>query len=200
VPLSRRYRSLLTRRKAHLAAVEADSHRSAAPYCHEACIAVPTRGKTLKQLYELAESVSALYEATATGRLIRETAVDLIIGGRADLLIGLPEGAWLDVKSQHYDLRTARGSISLAESVNRFANAEEGGIVIVGMETKRIPGGELIKSVRPVPIDRTTARRYRQAIENRLFPLPTALNINVVQTAVGEGLVVISLPPQVEGL
>jgi hypothetical protein len=191
---------LLRHLGAQLAAVQADAHRSTAPYFHEALITTPTRDKTLDQLYELAESVTTLFDAAATGHLTRETVADLIIGGRADLLIGLPEGAWLDVKSQHYDLTTARGKISLAEAVSRFANAEEGGVVVVGMDTKRIPGGELIKCVKPVPIDTATNRRYRQAIENRLFPFPTALNIQTVETSAGHGLVVISIPPQEEEL
>lgn len=191
---------LLRRLKARLAGVQADAHRSTAPFFHEALIAIPTRDKTLDELYEFAEGVTTLFDAATTGHMTRETVADLIIGGRADLLIGMPEGAWLDVKSQHYDLTTARGKISLAEAVSRFANAEEGGIVVVGMDTKRIPGGELIKSVRPVPIETATTRRYRQAIENRIFPFPTALNIQTVETSTGHGLVVISIPPQEEEL
>ena len=191
---------LLRRLKAHLVSAQADRYSSSAPYIHEALIATSTRDKTLDQLYAVAASVARLFDAATEGRLTRQTAADLIIGGRADLLLGLPEGAWLDVKSQHYDLTTTRGKISLAEAVSRFANAEEGGIVVVGMDTKRIPGGELVKSVRPVPIDTATTRRYRQAIENRVFPLPTALNIQAVKTSTGNGLVVISIPPQEEEL
>jgi hypothetical protein len=191
---------LLRRHRAHLAGVQADAYRSTAPYFHEALITTPTRDKTLAQLYELAKSVTTLFDAATKGHMTRETVADLIIGGRADLLIGLPEGAWLDVKSQHYDLTTARGKISIAEAVSRFANAEEGGIVVVGMDTKGIPGGELIKSVRPVPIGTAITRRYRQAIENRIFPFPTALMIQTVETSSGHGLVVISIPPQEEEL
>ncbi|HEY9474081.1 MAG TPA: hypothetical protein VIS06_09545 [Mycobacteriales bacterium] len=191
---------LLRRLNARLVSAEADDYRSSAPFFHETVIVTSTRNKTLDQLYEVAAGVARLFDAATAGRLTRETVVDLIIGGRADLLLGLPEGAWLDVKSQHYDLTTTRGKISLAEAVSRFANAEEGGIVVVGMDTKRIPGGELVKSVRPVPIDTATTRRYRQAIENRVFPLPTALNIQAVETSTGNGLVVISIPPQEEEL
>lgn len=183
-----------------MAGARADDYRSTAPYFHEILITTPTRGKTLARLYEVAQSIVTLFEAAATGQMSRETVADLIIGGRADLLIGQPEGAWLDVKSQHYDLTIDRGKISLAEAVSRFANAEEGGIIVVGMDTKRIPGGELIKSVRPVPIDAAVVRRYRQAIENRIFPFPTALDIRTVETTPGYGLVVISVPPQEEEL
>jgi hypothetical protein len=191
---------LLRRFQAHLTGVRADAYRSTAPYHHEALVMPSTRGKTLGQLYELGDSVITLFEAAITGHVTRETVAALIIGGRADLLVGLTEEAWLDVKSQHYDLITARGKISLAEAVSRFANAEDGGIVVVGMDTKRIPGGEVIKSVRPVPIDTSTPRRYRQAIENRTFPFPTGLHIQTVETYVGHGLVVVSIPPQEEEL
>lgn len=186
---------LLQRLKAQLIGVAADVHRSAAPYFHEAIITTSARDKTLDRFYSLAESVTALFDATTTGHLSRDTVTDLIVGGRADLLIGLPEGPWLDVKSQHYDRTTDRGKILIAEAVSRFANAEAGGIVVVGMDTKRIPGGELIKSIKPVSIDTATSRRYRQAIENRVFPFPAALSIQTIVTSGGHGLVAISIPP-----
>jgi hypothetical protein len=191
---------LLRRLKAHLASVRADAHRSTAPYFHEVLVTTPTRDKTLDQLYELGESVTTLYGAASAGYPTRETVANLVLGGQAELLIGQPEGSWLDVKSEHYDLTTIRGRISLAQAVSRFANAEEGGIVVVGMDTKRIAGGELIKSVKPVPLDTAIRRRYRQAIENRIFPLPTALSIEAVETYAGHGLVVISVPAQEEEL
>jgi hypothetical protein len=112
----------------------------------------------------------------------------------------MQEGEWLDAKSQHYDLATTRGKVSLAEAVGRFANAEDGGIIVVGMDTKRIPGGEVIRSVRPAPIDTATTRRYRQTIESRLFPFPIGLEIQTVEAGIGKGLVVICIPPQEEEL
>jgi hypothetical protein len=191
---------MLRRLKAQLFSVGVDGYRSTAPYFHEALVTMPTRDKTLYQFYEIAESVTMLFDASSAGHPTRKTVVDLISGGRPDLLIGLPEGDWLDVKSQHYDLTMARGKISLAEAVSRFANAEEGGIVVIGMDTKRIPGGEIIKTVRPVPINTATSRRYRQAIENRLFPFPSALRVQTIEISAGHGLVVISVPPQEEDL
>jgi hypothetical protein len=191
---------LLRRSRAQLVAVSADAYRSTAPYFHEVLITTLTRDKTLGQLYEIAASVSGLFEACTAGHVTRETVVDLIVGGRPDLLIGLPEGEWLDVKSQHYDLASARGKISLAGAVGWFANAEGGGVVVVGMDTKRIPGGELIKSIRPVAINTATRRRYRQAVENRLFPFPTDLMVQTIEIGAGHGLVVVSVPPQDEDL
>lgn len=125
---------LLQRLTARLISVQTDVYRSTAPFFHEALITTPTRSKKLSHLYELGESVSRLFDSANTGEVTRETAEDLILGGRPELLIGLPEGEWLDVKSHHYDLKTDKGKISLAEAVSRFANAEDGGIVVVGME------------------------------------------------------------------
>ncbi|GAA0947102.1 hypothetical protein GCM10009554_43660 [Kribbella koreensis] len=51
----------------------------------------------------MAESVGTLFDAASTGELTRATTAGLITGGRVDLLIGQPEGAWLDVKSVETD-------------------------------------------------------------------------------------------------
>lgn len=190
---------LLQRVKFTLVDAEPDSYDDT-PFHHTLYFSVPTRKKSLRDIYTVAEQISTLFDAAETGALSRETALDLLRAGHAPLLIGHPESDWLDVKSDHYDLSTDRGKISLASAVARFCNAEVGGIVLVGMDTKRIPGGELIKSVRPVPIDVRTIRRYRQAIENRLFPFPYAMQLETVETSAGEGLVIVSVPPQDEEL
>jgi len=191
---------LLRRHKAVLVAVHVDGYRSSAPYFHTVVFVGPTRGKTLQQLYELADGVLTLTEAAVSGHVTRDTVVDLLLGGRADLLVGLREGPWLDVKSQHHDLASPGGQISLAQAISRFANAEEGGVVVVGMETKRVPGGEVIKAIKPVPVDGSILRRYRQAIENRIFPFPNDLRIEPAETSSDHGLVVVSIPPQEEEL
>ncbi|MGW4125204.1 hypothetical protein [Nocardia sp. NPDC004711] len=191
---------LMRRVKYTLVEANANRYSNTGPFLHRLCFTVPTRGKTLQDIYEVAEKINLLFEATDTGVLCRDTALELLRAGHAGLLIGHHESDWLDVKSDHYDLSTDRGRISLASAVARFCNAETGGIVLVGMDTKRIPGGELIKSIRPVPIDTQTLRRYRQAIENRLFPFPYAMQLDTVETCPGQGLVIVSVPPQEEEL
>ncbi len=191
---------LLRRAKYVLVEVDAEQYTSTTPFVHDLCFTMPTRGKTMQDIYTVAEQISTLFGAADTGALRRDTALELLRAGHANLLIGQPESDWLDVKSDHYDLSAERGKISLASAVARFCNGEGGGIVLVGMDTKRIPGGELIKSVRPVPIDVQTLRRYRQAIENRLFPFPYALQLDTVETSPGQGLVIVSVPAQEEEL
>jgi hypothetical protein len=141
----------------------------------------------------------ALMEATGSGDLTRITAGDLIRGGHAHVLIDQPEGHWLDVKSQHYDLETDHGQISLAQAVTRFCNAEQGGLVVVGMRTKRVPGGEEIRGLCSVPADRRMLRRYEQAIEHRVYPPIDNMAIELIASGSGM-LVLIDIPPQPEEL
>ena len=101
----------------------------------------------------------------------------------------------------NYNLDSDQGKISLAEAVSRFCNAEDGGIVVVGMDTKKnAGGGEIIKSLRPVPLDPRTDRRYRQAVENRVLPFPTGLTVDIVERGSAHGLVVVTVPRQEEEL
>lgn len=191
---------LLQRQKSHVVALRVDGYRSSAPYFHTVVVCVPTRGKTLQEHYAVADDVMTLLQAATAGQVTRGTVVDLLLGGRADLLIGLREGPWLDVKSEHYDLSGPAGQISLAQAISRFGNAEEGGVVVVGMGTKRVPGGEVIKALKPVSIDGTILRRYRQVLENRLFPFPERLQVESIESGTGNGVVVVHIPPQEEEL
>jgi len=131
---------LLRRNKAVIRSVRAGPNDYSGPKYHTIELAVETRGRTLSEIYAIAESAQTLLHAAESGVLTRDNARDLLVGGRADLLVGLPESNWLDVKSQHYNLDTDQGKISLAEAVSRFCNAEDGGIVVVGMDTKNIAG------------------------------------------------------------
>lgn len=169
------------------------------PWVWQARFGVNPRGRTLGDLYRLGLDAIALLEAAQSGTLTRDTTADLIRAGQAQVLIGQPEGHWLDVKQQHYDLGTPHGQISLAQAVSRFCNAEDGGLVVVGMDTKRVPGGEVIRSLCPVNADGNMIRRYQNVIENRLYPPPDNMSIEAVACN-GAALVLIDIPPQPEEL
>jgi hypothetical protein len=140
-----------------------------------------TRGRTLRELYDVGQDAYALFEAMRNGQLSRQTAGDLIRGGHANVLIGQPEGHWLDVKRQHYDLHTKGGKpklsylgqIELAQAVSRFCNSEDGGLVLVGMSTKPVPGGEEIRALHPVPRDGSMVDVYKKALEDTCIHLRT---------------------------
>jgi hypothetical protein len=96
-------------------------------------IGFKTRGRTLRELYDVGNDALALVDAIASGELTRTTLGDLIRAGHANVLIGREEGQWLEVKSQHYDLHKKSGKINLAhsgkiklaQSVSRFCNSED---------------------------------------------------------------------------
>lgn len=133
------------------------------------------------------------------GSLNRAITADLVRAGHANALVGQTEGHWLDVKGQHYDLDSMAGKIKLAQAVAKFANAELGGVLIVGMAGKRIPGGEIVQKLCPVTIDGRMMRKYQQARESRLCPPPDLLSIEPIGKG-DLGLVLIDIPPQPEEL
>jgi hypothetical protein len=171
-------------------------------------IGFSTRGRTLRDLDDIGEAAEALIEALDGGELTRLTAGDLIRGAHANVLIGQPEGHWLDVKNQHYDLHRRAGKINLAQSgkiklaqsVSRFCNSEDGGLVLVGMTTKPIPDGEEIRDLRPVPRNKRMLRLYQQALEDHLHPPPDNLSIEAVDVGDDGMLILIDVPPQPEEL
>lgn len=169
------------------------------PYLWEATLIPVVGRRTLGELQQAADEALALLNATASGQLTRTTAHELLRSGRPDALIGQPEGPWLDVKRDHYDLSTTGGKVALCQAVARFANSELGGIVVVGMEAKKVPGGEEIRRLSPVPHDLRMLRRYQSALEQHLFPAPDSLDLERLDVP-GGMLVVLHLPPQPEEL
>jgi hypothetical protein len=190
----------LERHRATLRGVTQDLDWAYPPWRWKADATVEVRGRSVIDAINLARDAIALGEAFGqNGEFTREIAADLVRAGHAAALIGLPEGQWLDVKSQHYDLGQGVGKIKLAQAVAKFANAEMGGLLIIGLSGKKVPGGEVLTKLCPVAIDGRTMRQYQQALESRLYPPPDLLSIEPVGTS-ELGLVLIDIPPQPEEL
>lgn len=192
-------RPLLDRSRAVLRRASPHRQSAASPWLYTIQVKAPTRGRTVGQLYELGTDVEALLTAATTGTLSRETVLDLIRGGRAELLVGASEGQWLDAKKQDYDLDNDRGKISLAQDVARFANGEEGGLIVVGMATKKSRGTETISATCPVPPPSHGVRRHSQTIDARVFPPVDGLTVEEVRHHSGV-LILVHVPPQPEEL
>jgi hypothetical protein len=62
-------------------------------------IAFNARGRNLREIFDVGVDALALISALDDVELTRVTAGDLIRGGQAHVLIGQPEGHWLDVKA-----------------------------------------------------------------------------------------------------
>jgi hypothetical protein len=158
-----------------------------------------TRSRTLRQLYDFGEDAQALIGALDGGELTRVTAGDLIRAGHVNALIGQPEGHWLEVKRQHHDLSVDTGKIKLAESVSRFCNSEDGGLVIYGMASKKMPN-DVIRRIFPLPRDKGMVSRYRRVLRDHLHPPPVNLRIEAVDMPDNGMLILIDVPPQSEEL
>jgi hypothetical protein len=162
-------------------------------------ISVPWRGKTAAALSEVGEEALRLCEAFGTEAITRDTVAALVRGGGAHLLVGQPEGNWLDVKAEEYDLAKTHGKISLAQAVARFCNAEDGGLIVIGAKAKKVRGGEVIRQVRGViPRYQDTSARYLRILDQHLYPPALGLRIDLVSTNSDRVLIAIDIPPQPE--
>jgi hypothetical protein len=177
-----------------------DEHYVEPPWPWHARIALTTRSRSLPDIYSVGKQAIALLHAVGVGGLNRDAVVHLVRAGHPEVLVGQREGPWLDVKEQHYDHATQAGQISTCQAISRFCNAEGGGVIVVGISTKKLPDGEEIRAIRPVPIGPHTVRRYRQAIERCLFPPPDNLSVESVLLGKEKGLILIDVPPQPEEL
>jgi hypothetical protein len=121
----------------------------------------------------------------------------LLEGGRADLLIGMEESSWLEVKSGPYYLKQDAGKIELAQDVARFANSV-GGILIVGLKTKGNP--EVIDRVTPVNLSLIRPQQYRGILDGRVFPPVEGLEIKVAKVGSDQGVLYVVVPLQPEEL
>lgn len=193
-------RPFLARNRAALSLVAIDERYMSPPWRWRADATVETRSRSVTELLRVGRDAIALAEAFgANGLLTRSITADLVRSGHARALIGQSEGHWLDVKQQHYDLSSTTGKIKLTQAVAKFANAELGGVLIIGMAGKKIPGGEVIRKLSPVPIDGETLRKYRQVLGDRLYPPPDLLSIEPIGEG-GNGVILIDVPPQPEEL
>lgn len=188
--------------KAHLVDVWTDEWMSSPQdLCIKIRVRPSWRGQSVKYLADLGSDLVRLCEAHSAGEVNRETVPQLVRGGGAHLLIGQEEGNWLDAKAEEYNLENPEGRISLAQSVARFANAEDGGVVVIGAKTKRIPGGEVFRSIDGVaPRWPDTRARYLRVLNQNLYPPPLGLRIDVVPTQEDKSLILVDIPPQPEEL
>jgi len=190
---------LLVRHGLWLVSTEQDPYRPTAPWGIYVEIGFHNRGRIVADLVRIGLDALALLDAINNGNLGRDQVADLLRGGHAQALVGQAEGQWLEAKRQHYDLTGTGGKISLAQAVARFANAELGGLVVVGLETKHVLGHDVIRKVTPMPHDARIVRKYQQVLDHRLHPPVEGLRIEAVVGKDGD-LIILDIPPQPEDL
>ena len=161
------------------------------------------RGATVQEAISVGLEVIEFVEHLRDGDLTAESTLDLLTAGRGDLLVGHAESSWLEAKRQGYDFSTDHGKIELAQDVARFANGANPGILVVGLQTRKRRGEEIITKTCPA-VDAFNTARYQQIIDARLFPPVQGLVVRNVPARIGGGrsghMLAIYLPTQPDEL
>lgn len=153
-------------------------------------------------LVEAAECLAAFLSVTG-GKLPPDPSAVLawLHSGHAELVVGLRESQWLEVKSAPFRLRdnglsgTAQ-KIELAEDVARLVNGETDSLLLIGFAEAKTDGVATISAVRPVPLSMIDERQYANVIDERVFPVVQGLRIEVINVSEDKGLLAIYIPRQ----
>lgn len=122
----------------------------------------------------------------------------VISAGRADLLIGLPETEWLDVKRIGYELQYKdKDAYELACDIASFANSPTGGLIVIGLESTKTRGKDVISTVTPCGPQTLSVQRYFSIAKEKVIPPVEGLEIDTHEYDPGE-LMTIFIPPQPE--
>lgn len=161
-------------------------------------IAPAVRGQTVGSALALADRIRRVLDSTDGRPIDLEAALDLLRAGEAPAIYGLKENHWLEAKSRGYPLQTEQGKIELGQDAARFANSEAGGLLIIGLATRKSEATETLVKGPGLEFGTEQARRYRQIIDNRVFPPIEGLLVESVPDGHGasNGLLLIHVPAQ----
>jgi hypothetical protein len=166
------------------------------PFWSYHMICDPT-GRTVRSIWQAYRTLCFSLTTSPSDLMKSPKGVQLALRlGRPDTLIGSPESYWLEVKSMDYLLSSAAEKIKLAQDVARFANAD-GGLLVIGLDTSKLNGVDIISRVTPLPMPARQVARYRAIIDAHVYPFVRGLDVFSVPCDGGE-LVVVSVPRQSE--
>ena len=111
-----------------------------------------------------------------------DSAREALRAKEPERLLGLAECDWLDVKGGVYVLDQPYGAEELIKDVAAFANAETGGVLVVGFSTRTEHGVEILDQIRPVPRELVDLDRYRKLLR-RIIPLPRGVTVGWIDAA-----------------
>lgn len=159
----------------------------------------PIRGRTVADALRLAEEIEALLSTAEGGEITRAGVLDLLAAGRWDLLVGQPESDWLEAKGAPYDHLGPNWRYELAKDVAAFANAPEGGLIVIGMTTTDRGEGDTITGLKEFELDRVRRQAYRNHVAQRVYPRVEGFEVRRFPgRRKGWGLAALVVPPQPE--
>jgi hypothetical protein len=162
-------------------------------------VAWPVSRRTVNDAAALGSEIANVCDALVAGRLTLPATRGILEGGVWAGFIGQYECPWLEAKSQHYR-RDERGRVALAGDIAAFCNAD-GGLLVVGMKTKKDRRGDRVIAVNTCALDAGTLSWYEQAIGRLIYPRPDGIRLQRLGVAQRSrnGLLVIDIPEQDKG-
>lgn len=163
-------------------------------------VEISPRGKSVGDALDAGDDLLTLWSASVTGAVTPESIADLIRAQRPELLIGQAESVYFEAKGGEYDLKDDRSAIELAKDVAALANRREGGVLVLGLTTRKRDGQDVVHAVRPLPPEKLPPRRYQQSLDKWVFPRPQDLVIETIEIEPDGALMFILVPPQPDAL
>jgi hypothetical protein len=160
------------------------------------------RPMTVGSLLKAGRDVHALLLALRGGPLDVTSAANLLRAGRPHLLVGLQENDWFEVKSKPYELDAPNSraetvaKIELAQAVARFANGDRAALLVIGLRSTRRDGSDVVDAVTPAKLTSLHSQRYRDVLDERIYPAVEGLAVHQVDLGTGKGLLIIEIPAQ----
>lgn len=124
----------------------------------------------------------------------------IVFAGQVDRLLGVKESATVDAKEAHYYFDIRRQKFEFAADVASFANSREGGLILVGIKTKKDSFGcDILDEIVGCKLIRGQLDKYYNVAENLICPPVANLRIEACDFD-GRQVVAILVPPQLEAV
>ncbi|XVQ11202.1 AlbA family DNA-binding domain-containing protein [Spirillospora sp. CA-255316] len=155
-----------------------------------------TVSQLIQARFEISISLFFAWDQTLSPR----GTLEIIRHGGVGQVVGRSESDIFEAKSSAYELQQKPGEVwkfQLAQDVARFANSENGGLLVVGLHTKKRDGVDTVDKITPIPVSSPRIDTYRQSIDARIHPPVEGMEI--IETKFQEGQILcIYVPPQRE--
>jgi predicted HTH transcriptional regulator len=131
----------------------------------------------------------------------KEEFLRIIDSGDFDLLVGETESDWLECKGEIYHLGENKGKRELAKDVSSFANSNEGGFILIGVEKEKSDQSQVdtIIRIRSFSEHVVNIEQYHNVIKEWVFP---TLDVKIEWKKYREsnkGILIVTIPSQSEG-
>jgi hypothetical protein len=157
---------------------------------------LPLRGRTVGDAAMVSSALADALKEAAHGATSTWTASEALERGRPILLVGQPESEWMEAKAAPYRLDLEKQKLELAKDVAAFGNSARGGIIVIGLETKRVKSQDMVKRVRLFDLSLVDVHRYQQVLGHYIFPNLEGVEVKVVAIQGNAGYAFIRVPAQ----